>query len=64
MAGYWCDNGEGVAIGDTNPNPEIEDEQNAGDESSCLALGGTWKPYSCQDVQNFWHDNYQNGKQS
>ena len=61
MAGYWCDNGEGASLGDSNGHPDGPDKQLAGDESSCLSQGGTWKPYSCQDLQDFWYTNYQNG---
>jgi len=63
VAGYLCDNGEGVMIGDSNGHPDGADQQLAGDEATCVGQGGTWKPYTCQDMQNWWHVNYQKGMQ-
>ena len=47
LAGYWCADALEDSIGGSNGDFEMTQDE-------CLNAGGTWKPYTCGDVQDHW----------
>ena len=69
IAGFWCDDGSGNSLGDSHGTCESPCVQKPEDgefakftQQQCDQAQGTWKPYTCLEIQNFWAANYSPGE--